>query len=398
MKKGEYQEYKKESREEQKQNENDKRTEPKVVIEERKVYAPVEEKVEAKELKDLKVKYQELKNDFKEKIARKLSEAKVPSTMQDFMDSNYYFLRLIIRFKYHFLVVTGAAILLSAVFSMEFFIKPKYKSMAVVYPSNIIPYSSESQSEQMLQLFESADIRDHVMRKFNLSAHYGIDTAAQSGFSDLISEYESNIEVNRTQYESIEIIVLDTDPKLAVEIVNEIITALNLKARTLQREKTKEIAVMLSNQLVVKKRQVDSLNSILEELRVKYQILDYESQSKEVTKSYLKALSAGKSKESLKDIDVLKRNLEEKGGEYYETNRTFDAVLGSYNSTQLEFDNTMKDLNKELTYTNVVTKPFPADKKSYPIRWLIVLLSVASANLFLFVVLMIRESRKKITE
>lgn len=318
--------------------------------------------------------------------------------MQDFMDSNYYFLRLIIRYKIHFAVVTASAVLLSALFSAEWFIKPKYKSIAVVYPSNIIPYSSESQSEQMLQLFESADIREHVINKFNLAKHYGIDTAKSSGMSDLISEYESNIEVNRTQYESIEIIVLDTDPKLAVEIVNEIMSALNLKARALQRGKTKEIAVMLSNQLVIKKKQVDSLNNILEELRVKYQILDYESQSKEVTKSYLKALSAGKSKESLKDIDVLKRNLEEKGGEYYETNQTFNAVLGSYNSTRLEYDNTLKDLNKELTYTNVVTKPYPADKKSYPIRWLIVLLSVVSADLFLFVLLMIRDSKKKIIE
>ena len=125
---------------------------------------------------------------------------------------------------------------------------------------------------------------------------------------------------------------------------------------------------------------------------MKYQLLDYDIQVKEVTRGYLQALNTGKS--NLKDIDVLKRNLEEKGGEYYQLNQTFDVMLESYNATKLEYDKTISDLHKELTYTNIVSKPFPADKKSYPIRWLIATASVASANLFLFLILLMITKNK----
>jgi len=313
------------------------------------------------------------------------------------MESNYYILKLIMKWKFHFIIITAASIIVSIVFSSPFFIKPRYKSFAIVYPSNLIPYSSESPSEQLLQLLESADIRNSIIDKFNLPAHYNIDTTAKSGFSDLIAAYQSNVEVKRTQFNSIEIKVYDTDPQIASEMVTEIINGLNSKARTLQREKTKEVLVIVKNQLSVKKMQVDSVNSILQELRVKYQILDYEVQVKEVTKNYLKALSSGTRKENLKDIDVLMRNLEEKGGEYYQTKQTFDILLNSFTATAIEYNKVTSDLNKMLTYTNIVSKPFPADKKSYPIRWLIVLASVASANLFLFLILLMIRIKTKLS-
>ncbi len=312
------------------------------------------------------------------------------------MQNSSYFIKLIMKWKFHFMVITVSTIVVSAVFSSEFFIKPRYKSFAIVYPSNIIPYSSETPSEQLLQLLESSDIRNSVVNKFKLAAHYDIDTTSKSGLFDLIAAYQSNVEVRRTQFNSIEIKVFDTDAQIASDMVTEIINALNLKARNLQREKTKEVLEIVSNQLLVKKKQVDSVNSILQELRVKYQLLDYEVQVKEVTKSYLKALSSGARKENLKDIDALMRNLEEKGGEYYQMKETFDIVLESYNTNKLKYDEVMSDLNKVLTYTNIVSKPYPADKKSYPIRWVIVTVSVVSANLFLLLILTIMANRNKL--
>ncbi|MES2397020.1 MAG: hypothetical protein V4549_13495 [Bacteroidota bacterium] len=300
------------------------------------------------------------------------------------------------KWKFHFMVITVSAIVVSAIFSSEFFIKPRYKSFAIVYPSNIIPYSSETPSEQLLQLLESSDIRNAVINKFKLAAHYDIDTTSKSGLFDLIAVYQANVEVRRTQFNSIEIKVFDTDAQIACDMVSEIINALNLKARSLQREKTKEVLEIVSNQLLVKKKQVDSVNSILQELRVKYQLLDYEVQVKEVTKSYLKALSGGARKESLKDIDALMRNLEEKGGEYYQMKETFDILLESYNTSKLDYDKVMSDLNKILTYSNIVSKPYPADKKSYPIRWVIVAVSVVSTNLLLLLILTIMAKKNKL--
>lgn len=318
--------------------------------------------------------------------------------MEEYTEGSFYFIKLILKWKKQFIIVTIAAVVIATLFSSEFIIKPKYKSFAIVYPANITSFGAESTAEQLLQLLESADIRNRMIRKFNLAERYDIDTVAKGGYSQLIGAYQSNVEVKRTEYESIEIKVMDVDPKIACDMVNEILNSLDMKVRTLQRDKTKEVLVIVGNQLNSKKRQLDSLNAFIKELRIKYQILDYGVQSKEVIKGYLKALSSGKGSNGFKDIDIMMRNLEEKGGEYYEAIRVFDANLAHYTNIRVEYENTVKELTKELTYTNVVTKPFPADKKAYPIRWLIVVASVASANLFLLLILSLRDVRKKIIQ
>lgn len=317
--------------------------------------------------------------------------------MNEYFESNRYFVNLIFRWKFHFLVITIVAVAAATVFSGAFFIPPKFKSYAVLYPSNIIPYSSETASEQLLQLLESNDIRNQVIQKLGLAAHYEIDTTHENAQTKLIRTYESNVEVHRTEFNSIEVAVYDTDPKLACSMVMEIINGLNIKARSLQREKTQEVVVIYKNLMDKKKQQVDSIDAVLQELRVKYHLLDYDIQTKEVTRGYMNAVSGGARKENVKDIDMLVRNLEEKGGEYYKTQQTLDVILRSYNATKLEYDQALSDLNKELTYTNLVTKPFPADKKSYPVRWLIVVISVVSANAFLFLIVVLIENIKNKT-
>jgi chromosome segregation ATPase len=244
----------------------------------------------------------------------------------------------------------------------------------------------------MMQLFESADIRNSVIRKFNLADHYKIDTVKPAGFSELIAEYESNVSVTRTDYESILIKVLDADPKLACDMVKEIMNALNHKARSLQRGKSQEILKMQERQLLDRKKELDSVNLILQNLRVNYHLLDYQTQVKEFTKGYIKTInSSGRS--NYKDIDEMINNLQQRGGEFYTMARVYEGILNSYNATKVEYDNTLTDLNKELTYISEVTSPIVADKKSYPIRWLIILISVLSADLFLLVILLMFEKK-----
>jgi len=47
----------------------------------------------------------------------------------------------------------------------------------------------------------------------------------------------------------------------------------------------------------------------------------------------------------------------------------------------------MRFVDSNLTYSNVVTYPFVSDKKTYPIRWLIVV--VASLAVFVFALFII---------
>lgn len=82
--------------------------------------------------------------------------------------NNIEILQIAASRKKHLIILGILAILLGIVFSGETFIKPKYKSTATLYPVNIVPYSLESSSEQLVQLFQSSDVRTLMVKKFNL--------------------------------------------------------------------------------------------------------------------------------------------------------------------------------------------------------------------------------------
>ena len=55
----------------------------------------------------------------------------------------------------------------------------------------------------------------------------------------------------------------------------------------------------------------------------------------------------------------------------------------------------MRFFYSDLTYSNIVTEPFPADKKAFPVRWVVVALSGLGAFLLSIVIIFIIENRKR---
>ncbi len=300
-----------------------------------------------------------------------------------------------LRRKMHLLIIVVSAVLLAFIFSGETFIKPKFKSTAIVYPVNIIPYSMESPTEQLLQLFHSADVRTLVVKKFNLAEHYRISSKSSGAETKLNNTYDENILIRKTEFESIKIDITDENPDTASALVNGLVQAVDDKARSLQREKTKEVVQIFKDQLDQKTRQIDSLETINNLLRVRYGLLDYQSQAKEATKSYLKLVSSGASKDKIAEVDSMLRNLEEKGGAQIAVTDQLKGMRKAYNDIKVEYDKAISDLTKQLTYSNVITKPFPADSKCYPIRYLIVLITSLSALLLGLILFVIVDRKQK---
>lgn len=298
------------------------------------------------------------------------------------------------RRKLHLAAVCAMAGILGYVFSGETFIEPKYKSTAYVYPVNIIPYSMETPTEQLLQLFSSSDVRNMMVKRFRLSDHYEIDTASSSGKTRLFLEYEENVNIRKTEYESVRIDILDKDADKASEMVTELIHFVDTKARSVQREKTAEVVRIFSDQLKQKRRQLDSVDDLLSDLRVRYGLLDYKTQTKEVTKSYLKLSAANSPVSQYRGVDSMYRHLQHKGGDLVSLSSQFKALQDDYNTIKTSYDNAVSDMTKELTYTNIMANPFPADSKSYPIRWVIVLVAVLSSLLLATIIFVIIDRKK----
>ena len=308
----------------------------------------------------------------------------------DNLFNNMYLLNLIIKWRKHLIIIIISVVAISVIFSGTYFIKPKFKSYTTIYPSNLISYSNESVTEQMLQIFKSDDIRDAVIKKLKLAGHYGVDTTEHYFQTILIRKWNNNVTIHKTEFESVEIEVLDTDPVIARDIINEMVVLFNLKVRSLMREKTSELVAILKKQLDERQAERDTLEAKIDKIRKEYNILDYNSQVREATRGYV--LPNGKSQ----NASAILKNLQLKGGEYSLLNTQLESTIKNYLSTKTEYENSLKDLTKELTYTNIINQAVPADKKCYPIRWLIVVISVASSMLLSILIIMMIEKVKAI--
>jgi len=314
--------------------------------------------------------------------------------MDNFFNSSNL-VRLINKWKYHLLIIVGLSALLAVIFSGPRFITPKYKSYAIVYPANIEPYSEESETEQMLQIINSQDIIDSVIKKFDLTKHYEINPNYKYFRTELLYRYRQNVKISKTPYESVLIEVYDKSPDTAMLMVNAIIKFYDKKISNLHKTKYREVVDMYKNQLAQKQAHIDSLKQIMYTLGTEYGIFEYDYQSQEIMRGYLRTLTGqGAERVNTKEVNRLLNNMERKSGVLIEVVQMIQDESRTYVETKLDLELAQRFLNATMTYSNIVTHPFVADKKSYPIRWLIVMIVSLAAFVFAMLVILVIEKRK----
>jgi capsular polysaccharide biosynthesis protein len=308
--------------------------------------------------------------------------------MNDFFDNQK--ILLVIRNRFiHFVVIGIVAIVLAALFSSPVFITPKFKSKARVYPINLAVMSTESETEQLLEIINSNDIKFRLFDVFKLNDIYKIPKSDPQYFTNMMSEYNSNVTAKKTEFETVELSVLDKDPERAARMCDSIIHFYNEKVREMHSAKNREVVKIVSDNIKLRTLERDSLLELLIQQREKYKILDFNSQVKEITRGYMEALAAGKENtQGGKEIKQLYDNLSQKGGEVYILEKRFAKTNMAIDSLKVLYDINLSEANKKITYCHVVEKPVPADKKSYPVRWIMVSMTLF-ASLFLSLLLFI---------
>lgn len=296
------------------------------------------------------------------------------------------------KWKFHLLIVFVVATVAAAIFSGPRFITPLYKSYAIVYPDNLNPYSKESTTEQMLQVFQSQGIVDSMISKFNLAKRYDINPHYKYFRTAVLRLYHENVSIGKTSYEAVWISVLDKDPDTARLMVDQLISLFNRKVRRMQKEKFGELADAYAGQLERKRNTMDSLRKVMTNLG-KMGVFEYDYQSQQIMKAYLNDLSKGSSR-SKKEAKSLMKNMGRYSGDLVQTVGMLTAEAKTYVKVKLSYEKEYRHVVSNVTYTNVVTYPFVADKKSYPIRWLIVLVVdiAALALAFLLIIILDRKS------
>lgn len=315
--------------------------------------------------------------------------------MNKFFD-NQRILTLIWKRKFHFVLVGIIAIVLSAIFSGPTFIKPKYKSTARIYPTNIWVLSDESETEQMLEIVNSKDIKLKMFDALALDEVYGISKEDPHYLTYMLDIYSKNVSVSKTEYETVEIKVLDYLPERAKDMCDSIIHFYNRKVRQMHKAKDHEMVEISQKGLAKKYVELDTLMAKLDVVRKEYGILDFKDQVPEITRGYMAALAAGRGNSvDTKEIKKLYNNLSEKGTKVALLESRFDYVLGAIDSLTTQYEVYLNEYEKDITYAHVVEYPVVADKKSYPVRWIIVAFSLVSAIFLALLVFLVLDYRKE---
>ncbi len=314
--------------------------------------------------------------------------------MDKYFDSTNL-LNVINKWKIHLLIIVGITAIFSGIFSGPTFITPLFKSSAILYPANINPYSEESETEQMLQIMMSQDIVDSMVKKFNLPKHYNINPKYKYYKTALFGEYHDKISINKTPYEAVKIVVKDRNPDTAALMVKAIIKFYNKKVSFLHKTKYREVVDMYSRQLARKRGILDSLKNIMYNLGTKNGIFEYDYQSQQIMRAYLGALNSGNpAKINSKEVKKLVKGMEEHSGQLVEVVRMIQDEAANYVEVKQDYEMAQRFIDSHLTYSNVVSYPYVSDKKTYPIRWLIVLIASLAAFVFALSVIFWIERRK----
>lgn len=274
--------------------------------------------------------------------------------------NNATLLKVIFKWKWHIVAVTIIAALLGALFSGPMFITPKFKSEAVLYPNGLSEFSDETYTEQMLQVMESQEIMDSVVEKFDLMNHYEIDKNYKYAKTALIGEYRDRISISKTPYDAVKIKVLDKDPQIAYNIVNEIINQYNVKFSEIHKSKKYENARMFEKQLAKKYAFIDSLKRELTKITNDGDMLNYLYLSKGNSIAYFSDGSDSKKTGNVATAIALVELIATETEDYTNVRHFYEEEL--------------RQAEGNMTYSNIISRPYISDKKAYPVRWVIVAL------------------------
>lgn len=311
------------------------------------------------------------------------------------------------------LIITLITAIASGAFS--FMITPKYKSTVILFPTatnavskallsdnsgpkqDILEFGEEEQAEQVLQILNSNEIRSRVIQKFDLITHYEIDPGSAYKMTELINEYNDNIGFRRTEYMAVEITVMDRDPQMAADIANTISDLLDTVKNKMQKERAVKAFKIVEAEYNGLRAEIKGLEDSLASLR-RIGINDYETQAEAYNVQLAIALSKNNNA-GVKAIEERLKVLGEYGGSYVSLRDQLEHEKKQLSAIKAKYDEAKVDAEENLPAKFVVDRAYKAERKSSPVRWVIVVVSTLSALLLAMLVLVMIDGlrKKKVT-
>jgi uncharacterized protein involved in exopolysaccharide biosynthesis len=289
-------------------------------------------------------------------------------------------------------------------FSCPWFITPKYKSTVILFPAStnsiskallseqpgkgqdLMTIGEDEQAEQLLQILNSNKIRDRIIRRFNLLEHYGIDSGSKYRNESLYKEYEKNISFRRTEYMAVQITVLDKDAQVASDMANKISDLLDSTKNEMIHQRAIRGFRIVEGEYNALKKEVEGITDSLVAIGklgvndVEYQSQALNQQMAIATMNNNRSAMAGLQKR----LDVLGQY----GGIYMTLKNALEFKTQQLTLLQSKFKEAKVDAEEDVPQKFIVNTAYKAERKAFPVRWLIVVVSTTSA-LFLSILLIV---------
>jgi hypothetical protein len=195
-----------------------------------------------------------------------------------------------------------------------------------------------------------------------------------------VKMWEDNVSFKRTEFQSIEIRVLDTDAQMAADIANDVASLVDSAKNKMIHERAGQAFAVVEKEYFAMQVRMVLMDDTLKWLGEKG-IANAEKQAEMLSSEYYKAIGRNDARASkaLKDeLDTL--------GKY----GPFQDKLIDQREFELErlfllrakYEELKVDMNQNVSHKFTVNRAWPSEKKAYPIRWLIVVVSTMSAFIF----------------
>lgn len=326
----------------------------------------------------------------------------------DFDFNSVNFLWFIWKWKWVIMGITLAAGILAAVFSGPRFITPMYKSVVVLFPTStnsiskaimdevpggkqdLMSFGEEAEAEQMLQILNSSKIRDRIIERYSLMDHYKIKPKTKFSQTELFKHYQSNIKFRRTEFKGVEIKVMDHSSDTAMLIANDIAEYFDTIKNSIQKQRAMEGLAIVEAEFRQMEADIHADEDSLSKLRV-LGVHDYETQT-EMINQQLAIELARRNQFGIKVLSDKLDTLAKYGGAYVSIRDGLEYEKKNFSDLRKAYKKARVDAEAFVPQKFIVDRAYKAEKKSYPVRWLIVAMSMFATFIMTVLVLIVVEN------
>jgi uncharacterized protein involved in exopolysaccharide biosynthesis len=294
---------------------------------------------------------------------------------------------------------------------ISFTITPKFKSSVVMFPTtstdisknllssnysgrtSVYDIGDEDQAERMMQILNSEQIRSYVINKYDLMDHYEIDSASKFPMTKLYAEYSSNISFKQTQYLSVVVEVLDKDPQMAADMANDIAGMVDTVYNRMLKQRAVDAFQLVETEYNEMLTKIQVLRDSIDRIRA-LGINDYEAQAERYYEAYGKAVAEGNTHAQKLFEDKLKI-LSKYGGDYVLVRDILRQESIRLSQMNQRYQEAKMEAEQNLPYKFIVDTALKSEKKAYPKKSIIVIISTISTFLMSLIVLIIIDNLKR---